>query len=162
MSGSSLTRMEQNQTDDGDTRTRVRQLRLVVEAEDFDAALAFYRDVLGLPERAAFEGDGDARVAILDAGVATLELSNPAQVRMIDSVEADGRPSARIRIAFEVDDTAARTTELVEAGAELVAAPRETPWRSVNSRLHAPAGLEVTLFQELETPDTRHAHPGLP
>lgn len=129
----------------------VRQLRLVIEVDDFDVALAFYRDVLGLPEQAAFEGDGDARVAILHAGVATLELSNPAQVRMIDRIEADGRPSARIRIAFEVDDAATKTAELVDAGAELVAAPRETPWRSINSRVHAPAGLEVTLFQELGT-----------
>ena len=65
----------------------VRQLRVVVAAEDFEAALAFYRDALGLPQLAAFEGDGDARVAILDAGRATLELANPAQVAMIDSVE---------------------------------------------------------------------------
>ncbi len=134
---------------DHDARPRVRQLRLVIEAEDFDAALAFYRDALGLTERAAFEGEGDARVAILDAGAATLELANPAQVRMIDAIEADGRPSARLRIAFEVDDSAARTDELVQAGADLVASPRETPWRSLNSRLHAPAGMEVTLFQEL-------------
>ena len=28
----------------------VHQLRLVVLADDFDAALAFYRDVLGMPE----------------------------------------------------------------------------------------------------------------
>ncbi|MFT4030555.1 MAG: VOC family protein [Protaetiibacter sp.] len=140
--------------------SRVKQLRLVVEAEDFDAALAFYRDMLGLPERAAFEGDGDARVAILDAGHATLELSNPAQVRMIDAVEADGRSSARIRVAFEVDDSAGITDELTAAGAELIAEPRETPWRSLNSRLHAPADLEVTLFQELETREERQASPG--
>ncbi len=147
-------------TDTTAGRRRVKQLRLVVEAEDFDAALSFYRDVLGLPQQAAFEGDGDARVAILEAGSATLELSNPAQVKMIDSVEADGRPSARLRIAFEVEDSASMTTELVEAGAELIATPRETPWRSLNSRLHAPADLEITLFQELETPETRHTRPG--
>jgi predicted enzyme related to lactoylglutathione lyase len=139
---------------------RVKQLRLVVEAEDFEAALSFYRDVLGLPERAAFEGDGGARVAILEAGIATLELSNPAQVKMIDSVEADGTPSARIRVAFEVDDSRGVTDELTAAGAQLIAEPRETPWRSVNSRLHAPAGLEVTLFQELETLEERRARTG--
>lgn len=127
----------------------VRQLRLVVEAEDYEAALHFYRDVLGLPEQEAYEGEGDARVSILDAGRATLELSNPAQVKHIDRVEADGQPSARLRVAFEVEDTAAVTAELVEAGAELLATPRETPWRSLNSRLAAPAGLQVTLFQEL-------------
>lgn len=140
---------------DSATRPRVKQLRLVVQADDFDAALTFYRDVLGLTERAAFEGDGEARVAILDAGAATLELANPAQVSMIDSIESEGRPSARIRVAFEVDDGQERTDALVECGAALIAAPRETPWRSLNSRLHAPAGLEITLFQELERPDTQ-------
>lgn len=127
----------------------VRQLRLIVEAEDFDAAVVFYRDVLGLPESEAYEGEGDAKVVILNAGIATLELSNPAQVRMIDRVEADGSPSARLRVAFEVDDSAAVTDVLVDAGAELIASPRETPWRSLNSRLNAPAGLQITLFQEL-------------
>lgn len=139
---------------------RVKQLRLVVEAADFDAALRFYRDVLGLPEQAAFEGERDARVAILHAGQATLELSNPAQVKLIDAVEADGQPSARIRVAFEVEDSAAVTGDLVEAGAELLAPPRETPWRSINSRLHAPADLEITLFQELESLQERTTRPG--
>ncbi|MCC3297574.1 VOC family protein [Arthrobacter sp. zg-Y916] len=131
----------------------VRQLRLVVEAEDYDAALAFYRDVLGLPEQEAYQGEGDARVTILDAGRATLELSNPAQVRMIDRVEADGQPSLKLRVAFEVDDAAARTQRAVDGGAELVAEPRETPWRSLNSRLNGPAGLQLTLFQELGDQD---------
>jgi catechol 2,3-dioxygenase-like lactoylglutathione lyase family enzyme len=49
----------------------------VVEAPDFDDAVRFYRDTLGLTEQAAFEGDGDARVMILSAGRATLELANP-------------------------------------------------------------------------------------
>ncbi|MGI9822790.1 VOC family protein [Agromyces sp. Marseille-Q5079] len=129
---------------------RVRQLRLVVEAADFDAALAFYRDVLGMPQQEAYSGDDGAEVVILDAGRATLELSNPAQVRFIDRVEAEGRPSDHLRVALEVDDTVAVTARLVEAGAELIAEPRETPWRSVNSRLRGPAALQLTLFEELD------------
>ncbi|WP_224760643.1 VOC family protein [Salinibacterium sp. ZJ450] len=54
------------------------QLRIVVETEDFDAALRFYRDALGLPVQEAFEGEGDARVAILAVPSATLEIANPA------------------------------------------------------------------------------------
>jgi predicted enzyme related to lactoylglutathione lyase len=137
-------------TDDAVVHSPVRQLRLVVEAADFDAAVAFYRDALGLTEQAAFEGAGDARVMILNAGLATLEISNPEQVRMIDRVEADGIASAKVRIAFEVDDAHTMTEKLVHAGGTLIASPRETPWRSLNSRLAAPAGLEVTLFEELE------------
>jgi len=130
----------------------VLQLRVVVEASDFEGALAFYRDALGLPEEAAFEGPGDARVAILDAGRATLEIANPEQKRMIDQVEV-GRPVApHIRLAFEVADTSAATDDLVAAGADLVAPPTETPWRSLNARLDAPADLHITLFQELDEP----------
>jgi predicted enzyme related to lactoylglutathione lyase len=130
----------------------VLQLRVVVEAADFEEALAFYRDALGLPEEAAFEGPGDARVVILDAGRATLEIANPAQKQMIDEVEV-GRPVApQIRLAFEVADSPATTDTLVAAGATLVAPPTQTPWRSLNSRLETPADLHITLFQELDPP----------
>ena len=135
--------------DPAGSAARVRQLRVVVRADDYEAALAFYRDALGLPQLAAFEGDGDARVAILDAGRATLELANPAQVAMIDSVEV-GRPvSPHIRIAFEVSDTENVTRRLSEAGGQLIAGPRQTPWRSLNARLAGPAGLQLSLFEEL-------------
>ncbi len=128
---------------------QVLQMRLVVEAEDFDAAVTFYRDVLGLPEEAAFEGDGDARVMILDVGRATLELANPAQKRMIDDVEVGRQVAPRLRVAFEVTDAHTQTAHLVEHGAELVAEPTVTPWNSLNARLDAPAGLHITLFEEL-------------
>ena len=61
------------------------ELRLVLTVDDFEQALAFYRDALGLPEREAWEAEGaDARIAILDAGRATLELVNEAQAAAID------------------------------------------------------------------------------
>ena len=136
-------------TENAGGASAVRQLRIVVEAEDYEEALTFFRDVLGLPEEESFAGDGGARVAILDAGRATLELSNPAQVRMIDAVETDGVTSPKIRLAFEVGDSQAVTESLVEGGAELLASPRETPWRSLNARLDAPGDLHITVFQEL-------------
>ena len=136
----------------GEIRTsgerRVRQLRVVVEADDYEAALAFYRDVLGLPEQESYSGEGGAQVAILDAGRATLEIANPAQKRMIDEVEVGRQVAPHIRLAFEVADTAGVTEDLVDAGAELVAPPAVTPWQSLNARLDAPAGLHITLFEE--------------
>lgn len=131
---------------------RVLQMRLVVETEDYDAALAFYRDVLGATEELSVHGDQGEKVTILDVGRATLELSNPAQVAMIDRVEVGRRVSPRLRVAFEVTDAEAATRELVEAGAELIAAPTLTPWDSLNARLDAPAGLQLTVFQELDGP----------
>lgn len=127
----------------------VLQMRLVVETDDFDSALRFYRDALGLAEEAAFEGDGDARVVILDAGRATFELVNAPQRRMIDAIEVGRDASPRIRVAFEVADSVAVTARLGAAGATVIGGPAETPWHSLNTRLEAPADLQLTLFQDL-------------
>ena len=126
----------------------VTELRLVVTAEDYDEALAFYRDVLGLPELEAFTVEG-GRVSILDAGRATLELTDPTHAAYIDEVEVGRRVAGHIRVAFGVDDSAAAADELVAAGADLIAPPTRTPWRSLNARLEGPAGLQLTLFTDL-------------
>jgi predicted enzyme related to lactoylglutathione lyase len=127
----------------------VLQMRLVVEADDYEEAVAFYRDVLGAREELAVDSEGGASVTILDVGRATLELSNPAQVALIDDVEVGRRVSPRLRVAFEVVDAAGVTRELVDAGAEVIAEPTLTPWQSLNARLAGPAGLQITVFQEL-------------
>ena len=126
---------------------RVRQLRLVVEAEDYDEALAFYRDALGLVEEEAYQ-DGEARVTILGAGRATLEIVNPAQKALIDDVEVGRRVAPKIRVAFEVPDAEEATQALADAGAQVVAPVTRTPWRSLNARLDGPADLHLTVFEE--------------
>ncbi len=128
---------------------QVRQLRVVVEAEDFEQAAQFYRDELGLEVELDLESEGGAHVLILHAGRATLELSNPAQVALIDDVEVGRRVSPHIRLAFEVVDADATTKRLAQAGADVIAEPTRTPGDSVNARLAAPAGLQLTLFEEL-------------
>lgn len=125
----------------------VRQLRVVVTADDYVDALRFYRDVLGLRELGAFSGEHGS-VTILDAGRATFELTDPAHAAYIDDVEVGARVAGHIRIAFEIDDAEATTRRLADAGATVVAEPTPTPWGSVNARLEAPAGLQLTLFQE--------------
>lgn len=137
-------------SDAGQTQppTGVHELRLVVTAADYDEALRFYRDVLGLPERAAFSSPG-GRVTILDAGRATLELTDPNHAEFIDEVEVGRRVAGHVRVAFQVDDSTAVTARLAAAGAEVVAEPTRTPWNSLNSRLEAPGALQLTLFTEL-------------
>ncbi|HEY7104569.1 MAG TPA: GNAT family N-acetyltransferase [Mycobacteriales bacterium] len=125
----------------------VRELRVVVAAEEYDVAVGFYRDGLGMREQAAFAGPGGAEVTVLDAGRATVEIANPAQRAFIDQVEVGRQVAPRIRLAFEVDDVAGVTRALLAAGATEVAAPRPTPFGSVNARLEAPAGLQITLFE---------------
>jgi lactoylglutathione lyase len=130
----------------------VRELRLVVTAEDFDAALSFYRDVLGLRERESYSSE-DGRVVILEAGRATLELTDPNHAAYIDRVEVGHRVAGHIRVAFEVGDARATMHALAGAGASVIAEPTVTPWNSLNARLEAPGGLQLTLFTELGSSD---------
>jgi lactoylglutathione lyase len=131
----------------------VLEMRLVVTAADYDEAVAFYRDALGMREQGAFS-TGERRVTILDAGRATLELADLPHAVWIDEVEVGRRVAGHVRVAFQVPDTAAATRRLVEGGATLVAEPVETPWRSLNARLEAPAGLQLTLFEQLTETET--------
>ena len=127
----------------------VRQLRVVVTADDYDAAVTFYRDVLGLREEAAFAEEG-GRVTILDAGRATLEIADPVHAAYIDRVEVGRRVAGHIRLAFEVPDATEATQRLAATGARVMADPVRTPWNSLNSRLEGPAGLQLTIFEEME------------
>ena len=139
----------------------VLQLRVIVEADDYDDAVAFFRDALGMPEFAAFATGGDDRVAILEAGRATLEIASPAHKVAIDEVETTGgASSARMRLAFEVADTEEMVGHLQEAGARLVSPAVMTPWRSLNARLDVPADQQITLFQETESLEERSRREG--
>jgi catechol 2,3-dioxygenase-like lactoylglutathione lyase family enzyme len=125
------------------------ELRLVLTVTDFDQALTFYRDALGLEELPAWE-DQEGRVAILDAGRATLELVDEGQAKAIDRIEVGRRVAGPVRVAFQVADSDATAVRLVAAGAELVAGPVTTPWNDRNVRLQAPDGTQLTLFSSLE------------
>jgi lactoylglutathione lyase len=130
----------------------VRELRVVVTATDYNEALRFYRDVLGLPLIAEFESPG-GHVVLLDGGRATLELMDDVNAAYVDEVEVGRRVAGHIRVAFEVDDSRTTAGELAAAGATIIAEATRTPWNSLNARLEAPAGLQLTLFTELGQPN---------
>jgi queuosine precursor transporter len=135
--------------------TPVRQMRLVVAVDDYDSAVRFYRDELGLVMEETYDGENEAQVMIMGAGRATLELSNRAQIDLIDTVEV-GRTgvSGKYRLAFEVDDSASVTERLTAAGAKAIAPPTVTPWHSLNARLAGPADVQLTIFTELAPSET--------
>jgi lactoylglutathione lyase len=133
------------------TESPVRELRLALTVERYDEAVAFYRDVLGLPVVEAFEGPGGGGV-VLDAGRATLELLATAQAELVDQIEVGERVAGPVRVALEVADSAATARRLVEGGAEALADPVVTPWNHRNARLRAPDGLQLTLFTVLDDP----------
>ena len=125
--------------------TQVRELRVALTVPDFDTALRFYRDAVGLEQIADWSSEG-GRVALLEAGHATLELFDEAQAETVDRIEAGRRVSGTVRFALEVVDSEATAERLVAAGAERVAAPVTPPWGGRNARVTAPDGMQLTLF----------------
>ena len=123
----------------------VKELRLALTVDDFEQALAFYRDTLGLEVKDMWVAEGSKGV-LLDAGRATLELFDEGQAAMVDEIEVGRRVAGAVRIAFEVDDSAAAARRLENAGAERLGGPVETPWHDMNVRLQAPDGMQLTLF----------------
>ena len=130
---------------------RVTELRLVVTVDDYDEALRFYRDVLGLDEQATYESGG-GRLTVLEAGRATIEIAEERYAEYIDEVEVGRRVAGRFRVAFEVADPRVTTNELMQAGAELVAPPIATPWNSLNARLEGPGPVHLTVFGPVPDP----------
>ena len=125
--------------------SHVTELRVALTVEDFDRAVAFYRDALGL-EQIADWSSATGRVVVLEAGRATLELFDSAQAESVDAIEAGRRVSGTVRFALQVEDSGDMAERLVAAGAARVAPPVTTPWGDRNARVRAPDGMQLTLF----------------
>jgi catechol 2,3-dioxygenase-like lactoylglutathione lyase family enzyme len=125
--------------------TDVKELRLVLTVPDFDAALAFYRDAIGLDVEAVWSSES-GHVTLLSAGRATLELVDEAHAAEIDRLEVGRRVAGPMRVAFEVPDSGELADKLEAAGATRIAGPVTTPWNDRNVRLEAPDGTQLTLF----------------
>jgi lactoylglutathione lyase len=125
--------------------TNVTELRVALTVANFDEALAFYREALGLEQVADWSSE-EGRVVLLEAGRATLELLDEAQAEMVDAIEAGRRVSGAVRLALEVADSERTARQLVAAGAEHVAPPVTTPWGDRNARVRTPDGMQLTLF----------------
>jgi lactoylglutathione lyase len=123
----------------------VTELRVALTVADFDEALRFYRDALGLEQVADWSSE-NGRVVVLEAGRATLELLDEPQAETVDAIEAGGRVSGAVRLALEVPDSEETARRLVVAGGEQVAIAVTTPWGDRNARVRAPDGMQLTLF----------------
>jgi lactoylglutathione lyase len=126
-----------------------RTLQVVLTVEDYEQALAFYRDGLGLEVLESWEVDR-GRGVILDAGRATLELLSVEEAERVDRIEAGGPSSGPVRFALEVGDSVQAAEALVAAGGECVGGPAVTPWNHRNVRVRAPDGMQLTLFTALD------------
>lgn len=128
----------------------VHELRVAVTAADHEAAVAFYRDAVGMPQVADWTS-ADGKVVVLDGGRATLELIDEAQATYVDANEVGRRVAGQIRLALEVDDSARLAERLRKNGAVLLGkGPVDAPWGDRNVRLAAPADLQLSLFTRID------------
>lgn len=123
----------------------VTELRVALTVQNFDEAVGFYRDMLGLRQVADWSSE-QGRVILLEAGRATLELLDEPQAETVDRIEVGQRVSGAVRLALEVGDSTETARELVAGGAAEMAAPVLTPWGDFNARIRAPDGMQLTLF----------------
>jgi lactoylglutathione lyase len=75
-----------------------KELRVVLTVDDRGQAVAFYRNLLGLPQLADWSSD-DGKVVLLDGGHAALELIEERQALLIDDVEVGQRVAGPVRLA---------------------------------------------------------------
>ena len=136
-----------------DGESAVRELRVALTVDDFEQAVAFYRDGLGLPVVASWERESDEG-AILSGGRGTLELLSRDAAALVDDIEVGRRIAGPMRLAFDVPDAGATAERLAEAGATLLSEqPVVTPWSDRNVRLLAPEGVQLTLFTVADEAD---------
>jgi catechol 2,3-dioxygenase-like lactoylglutathione lyase family enzyme len=125
----------------------VHSFRVALTTDDFERAVAFYRDGLGLDSGELWTDNG--RGQLFWAGKASLEIFDPDYAANVDQIEVGERVSGQIRFAFEVPDVREAMERALKYGATLVHEPVLTPWQDLNVRLRSPEGLQITLFQSV-------------
>jgi lactoylglutathione lyase len=121
------------------------EFRVALTTEDFDRAVAFYRDGLGLVPGDLWTDNGYGQM--FRAGRGTLEIFDPDYADSVDQFEVGERVSGQIRFAFQVPDVLQALERALQYGATLVHEPVLTPWNDLNARVQSPDGLQITLYQ---------------
>src|SRR3954451_4963309 len=96
----------------------IHELRVALTVADYEQAVSFYRDTLGLPELEVWESP-QGRVTLLGGGRATLEILEEGHAAEVDEIEVVRRVAGPFRLALELDDSAGIAERLVEVGGTL-------------------------------------------
>lgn len=125
----------------------VKETRVALTVSDFDRALAFYRDGLGLALVEDWSDGATGRSVVLEAGRATIELLDERDAAYTDAVEAGGQVAGPVRLALEVGDVADAVERLRARGGESLHKPVHASWGALSQRLRGPDGMPISLYQ---------------
>jgi catechol 2,3-dioxygenase-like lactoylglutathione lyase family enzyme len=113
--------------------------RLLLQPADLDAALHFYRDLLGLPVFREF-GAGDHRGVVFFLGGGHLEVSGRRD-------RGTPGPAPATRLWLQVRDLDAELARLAERGVTPIRGARLEPWGLKEAWLADPEGLRIILVE---------------
>jgi catechol 2,3-dioxygenase-like lactoylglutathione lyase family enzyme len=107
--------------------------------DDMAAAVAFYRDVLGL-EVEWNEGTGYATAKVAGAMHFGIWSRESAAEATLGDKEAASRIPLGFTVEFEVDEVQAASSTLESKGWQVLQAPRTEDWGQTTSRFLSPSG----------------------
>ena len=117
---------------------------LYIKPADFDASLAFYRDVLGWVVTENWGGSGAERGAVLSGGGMKIVLAERAAESRDPGGGAEG---TRPQVHLDIHDVDARFRELPK-GMHVVVEPEDTHWGTRWFVVRDPDG-NLIAFEEL-------------
>ncbi|WP_375389682.1 VOC family protein [uncultured Amnibacterium sp.] len=121
-----------------------------ITVSDPEAALAFYRDALGLPVAQDVASGGQRWITLGEADGAQIVLSGPEAGRS----PADGEALEELVVkgvlgpwVFATDDLTGLFDRAVAAGADVVSEPADQPWGPRDAAFRDPSGNVVRVLQ---------------
>ncbi len=130
----------------------VDELRIALTVDDFDQAMTFYRDILGLHvDKEWHTSNGNGVVFSVERG--TLEVVDVPEGESIDIAEVGSVMGERVRLAMRVRGVDEVQRAATRGGATLLGGPVLTPWGGHNARIRTPDGIQLTLFEASEEDD---------
>jgi predicted enzyme related to lactoylglutathione lyase len=119
-----------------------RLVAVVMEVADVDRSLTLYRDAFGLDLHVDDHAGDDHWISGRHAATSSIE---GEFIHFALYASKDGSTTTRAQVAFRVDDLDAAHTRALDAGAELIHAPKDQPWgRSARYRDHDGNVIELT------------------
>ena len=114
------------------------EFRVIFVANDYDATVGFFTDVMGLEVERSF---GEIfRGTILLAAAGRIEVIE-------DGAGWDAPGVTGVSVSWEIADADAEHARLVSAGAAIVRPPELQPWGHRSLEVAGPDGLRIILFE---------------
>jgi predicted enzyme related to lactoylglutathione lyase len=122
-----------------------------ITVSDPEAALAFYRDALGLPVAQDVSSGGHRWITLGEEGGTQIVLSDPQGGRSAEDGEALEELVVKGLMGpwvFATDDLDGLFDRAVAAGAEVVSEPTDQPWGPRDAAFRDPSGNVVRVMQQ--------------